>query len=137
MHVVKVKICYDNMQYEASPGTSTSVKYITSIQFHLDADEYEKVTTKDNYLRLNEHGHATKTSRCILYKLDEDELINRIKVGYDPKVHSYLYVKFSTDKNKKVEFGQFTDSTEVEHILVPYPYYLVGMESMMFFDPFS
>ena len=105
MHVVRVKICYDIIPYEVSPGSFEEIKYITSLRFHLDADEYEKVTTKDNYLILSEHGHTTKTSRCILYRLDEDELINKIKIGYDPTVHSYLYVKFSTDKNKKVEFG--------------------------------
>ena len=51
MKVAKIKICSDFV--DTKNGKQA---YISTINFSLDADSYEKVSGKDNFITLQEHG---------------------------------------------------------------------------------
>ena len=66
MQLARVKVCYDWARMDDGKLN----QYIASMQFSLDADNYEKVSGADNYTSLYEHGIFIKQKHDLNKEMD-------------------------------------------------------------------
>lgn len=105
-----------------------SKTYLTGLQLFLDANSYEEISGIDNQTPLTWHGHLSiqrntseilQNQTCSALTLGVEEYMNQIKIGWDPVIMRFTYIKIDTDWNRSATYGKLTPTTEVSSIYVP------------------